>query len=366
LPSPVMTPAASALPSWSYGRNAEIGMTPEARLDAFRMATSPAWQVEAADAGSFDMSESVYLMGSGVVFVSHFPDMKVQRTEQCVRRAEVEYYALQLKQRGEIRLDAQGKRTRVAAGQILLSDFTRTSLVELEEGPQLMALIPRDGLDRVLSRSLDLHGLNLHEMAGGAAGLLASHLTALGALLPRLKTAEAASALQATTYLLAATLAPSIESLGMAREAIDQSLMHQARELVDKHLKSPALGPETLCRQLNVSRSKLYRLFEPFGGVTTYIKERRLAQIHADLVGRAGQPAHRHLGRLADDYGFLSQSSFSRAFREQFGYSPREAKDMRFSAESSATLHRVVENGANSARPRSNLWPHSALELQYL
>jgi len=340
LPGPEPPPSeAGGLPRLVSGWNAEIGITTQDRLDVFSTAVSPAWIFEPKDPASFDMSESVYVMGDGVVFSCHYPGMKIDRTVQCVRRADVDYYALQLRPRGEIRLEADGRRMRAAAGQILLTDFARASQSEIDEGPQLMALIPRNEFNRLLSRNLDLHGLNLHEMIGGVGvGLLASHLKALSAQLPRMGVLEAAGALQATMHLLAAALAPSIDSLGLARQAIEQSVIHQAREFVDEHLRSPQLSPDILCRHLRISRSRLYRIFEPFGGVTTYIKERRLAQIHAQLTGQSGPSGRRRLGQLADEYGFLSQSAFSRAFREQYGYTAREAQGMRFSVGASTSV----------------------------
>lgn len=64
-------------------------------------------------------------------------------------------------------------------------------------------------------------------------------------------------------------------------------------------------------------------LFEPLGGVARYIRGRRLARCHATL-SRPGP--RQYIERVAYDHGFGSASQFSRAFFEQFGYSPREAR----------------------------------------
>jgi AraC-like DNA-binding protein len=50
--------------------------------------------------------------------------------------------------------------------------------------------------------------------------------------------------------------------------------------------------------------------------------------VHALLTRNPERAGRAYLGRLADDYGFTSASHFSRVFREQFGYSPREAREM--------------------------------------
>jgi hypothetical protein len=43
------------------------------------------------------------------------------------------------------------------------------------------------------------------------------------------------------------------------------------------------VGVEDLCRQFNVSRSTVYRLFEPHGGVSAYLGRMRLERAYADL-----------------------------------------------------------------------------------
>lgn len=75
---------------------------------------------------------------------------------------------------------------------------------------------------------------------------------------------------------------------------------------------------------LGISRSALYRLFEPHGGVSAFIQGRRLDRIHALL---AAPKEHRKLSEIAYQHGFASDAHFSTAFRQRFGYSPREARE---------------------------------------
>ena len=82
------------------------------------------------------------------------------------------------------------------------------------------------------------------------------------------------------------------------------------------------LGAASIGAALKVSRATLYRLFEPHGGVASYLRERRLLRIHATLCAPGPR---RSLAAIAEDHGFQSAAQFSRAFRAQFGYSPSEA-----------------------------------------
>ncbi|WP_158670869.1 helix-turn-helix transcriptional regulator, partial [Bradyrhizobium guangdongense] len=90
----------------------------------------------------------------------------------------------------------------------------------------------------------------------------------------------------------------------------------------DQHLASDKLDIAAMSRALATSKSNLYRAFANSGGVTAYIRKRRLETIHARL--NAGEPLA--IYDIAREYGFASAAHFSRAFRKQFGFSPRRAR----------------------------------------
>lgn len=158
----------------------------------------------------------------------------------------------------------------------------------------------------------------------GLGSILADHMESLARNLPTLRPDEIPRLVEATRALLAACLAPSADRIAEAGEPIAATLRERARQAVRRHIRSPALGPDLLCRELGVSRSRLYRLFEPLGGVMRYIQRQRLLAAHAALSDVANE---RHIVQVAESYGFTDASGFSRAFRTEFGYTPREARE---------------------------------------
>ncbi|WAP71367.1 AraC family transcriptional regulator [Jiella pelagia] len=74
---------------------------------------------------------------------------------------------------------------------------------------------------------------------------------------------------------------------------------------------------------MGLSRSTLYRLFEPFGGVAAYILERRLEQAYRALGDSRDL---RLIGTIAHGLGFAGESQFSRSFRQRFGRTPSEVR----------------------------------------
>jgi AraC-like DNA-binding protein len=92
---------------------------------------------------------------------------------------------------------------------------------------------------------------------------------------------------------------------------------------IDENLTSDQLTSEQICRKLAITQSSLYRAFASAGGITAYVRKRRLEAIHALLKATTGGLS---IGETARQYGFVSAAHFSRAFRKQFGFSPRTAR----------------------------------------
>ncbi len=244
---------------------------------------------------------------------------RTQRREALnIRRDQVDHFRLILQLEGELQHDADGPRHRVGPGQLLLSDMARPETYRVERGAHLVLFIPRERLEEALPGPYHLHGVILQ---GPVATVLAQHLVALVAASPRLARPESAALNEATVHLLAATLAPSLSTLGQARSDIAPTLLRQASRYIDLHLDEEDLDAARLCRFFGVSRSSMYRLFEPLGGVANYIRERRLTRACEVLAGGA---SHAPIAAVAHTFGFRTASQFSRAFRARFGYSPRD------------------------------------------
>lgn len=65
-------------------------------------------------------------------------------------------------------------------------------------------------------------------------------------------------------------------------------------------------------------------MFEPLGGVKTYIRQRRLTRVHQAICDPAF--VHDSIMTLAERYGFTDKAVFSRAYRALFGVSPSDSR----------------------------------------
>jgi AraC-like DNA-binding protein len=80
------------------------------------------------------------------------------------------------------------------------------------------------------------------------------------------------------------------------------------------------LTPATIAGQLNVSLRQLYRAFDGSESPAALIRRRRLERA-AELL--AARRAIVNVESVAQECGFASAEYFSRAFRREFGLSPR-------------------------------------------
>ncbi|MFH8407529.1 helix-turn-helix domain-containing protein [Streptomyces sp. NPDC018019] len=99
-------------------------------------------------------------------------------------------------------------------------------------------------------------------------------------------------------------------------------LAQTARNLTDSRLPDPELSPATLARGLNVSIRTLQRAFAVSGeSVASYIRRRRLEEARLALTTPT---CRRSISELAAHWQFADSSHFIRAFKKQYGQTPRE------------------------------------------
>lgn len=152
--------------------------------------------------------------------------------------------------------------------------------------------------------------------------LLAGFMDNLARQLPSISPEHRQTLAAATRAIVAACIAPSAARLEAAEAPL--ASLTRARHVVRQNMASPDFGPEQLARLMAMSRSKLYRLFERAGGVAHFINRERLLEARRRLA------AHREtlsIHVIGNEVGFVDHSTFSRAFRREFGCSPSEARE---------------------------------------
>jgi AraC-like DNA-binding protein len=292
------------------------------QFEAWRQALGETHEVVPPARGAetgFAARATVHLLGETMVSAVGSEGSRFDRSARRARVDGRDHYTFVMMREGSWRGEVGGREIEVGPGEVCVLDLARSANVMSTDSRSLWIIAPRDLVDAAMPPA-DLHGQVLNGVTGG---LLADYMAVLARRIGDIPATSAGHVERATQALIAASLAPSAERAERAAPAIADTLTQKARHYIEANLASPELGPVPLCRALGVSRSALYRLFEPAGGVAAYIQARRLAHVRARL---ADPRETRRISELAYSYGFVSEAHFSRAFRRAFDVSASEVR----------------------------------------
>jgi AraC-like DNA-binding protein len=252
--------------------------------------------------------------------------MKLSREDGHYRRDGLDMVSLTLMLGPHVQhqFGAGGELKVVQTGQILIKDFTRPATAWWKTSSRSLNLhLPRLTVQATIGDKIkNLHGTVLSPE--GLAPMLQAQLLNLANMVPRLKNALRAAALDATVELAASVLRCELGTR-IEDEENNAGLYAAAKMLIDRHLASPHLNPELIARQLRCSRAHLYRVFAARGEtVANYVRELRLRRAHHLLT--RGDANKEQISDIAYRCGFEDPVHFTRLFRQHFGLTPSELR----------------------------------------
>ncbi|WP_210162792.1 helix-turn-helix domain-containing protein [Kaistia adipata] len=285
-------------------------LSPRDQFDAWRSFMAPAitLDVDGMRQAPFGADQTVWDVGSFALTRAAMPNDGRVRNWTHLRKNALDHWCF-------VVVDDDASTSRGLFFRSLGERFEGTA----SDTGVLSLYLPRELFDDGLSR---IDGTTAVPDQGIGA-LLADYFVSLERRLPEIPRSELPQVVEATRAMIAACVQPSRDRLDMAQGAIVATLMERARVVVRQNFGAPGFGPDQLAHALGVSRSRLYRLFEPHGGVARYVHRQRMLAAHAALSDAADA---RSIGRIAEAFGFGDASGFSRGFKQQFGYSPSEAR----------------------------------------
>lgn len=235
-----------------------------------------------------------------------------------------DHYCFLVSQRsGYSRIEQYGRTVHLAPGDIVLMDSARAcDIAPLGLIEHASISLPREEVTKSLHDDQPLFGkVSPHCISGRMLRLLVEQLCTHeegSNALPQ----ECESMLIAFSSLLSSALnnESSLEALTTLPPG---GLLTQIQRLIDDSLTHTSLTPALLAKRMNISVRNLYRLFEEQGdSVCRYIQRTRLQRSAVDLVNpRLRQES---ITTIAYKWGFTDSAHFSRAFKKQFGQSPKE------------------------------------------
>ena len=302
---------------------------PREQFDAWRESISVIFDVDPLEDYSphrgFAASVRAFHLGSLLVSQVDFEGQHFVRDRHRSAVDGLDHYLVQLYAKGGLIGTANDDERQLHGGDVQLLDLTQENITRADKSGTVAIVVPREALHQALPKATAaLHGLILRGDRG-AGSLLADYMRSLVHRADTLTLADASAVAQATTDMIAACARPTIETITQARASLDGTMLERIQAHVAANLHSPGLHADALSAQFRISRSSLYRLFEPLGGVAAYIQEQRLVRAHAALSDPAQH--NRRIYEIAFGLGFTSEAHFSRLFRSTFGRSPSEVRE---------------------------------------
>jgi AraC-like DNA-binding protein len=237
------------------------------------------------------------------------------RSSRTIARDGMDHYMVQLFENGGQTVRIDGELNAMQAGQLIVCDLQRTMDNDTTDFQNLSLLVPRALLASQLERPDDLHGLII-DGAATLGGILREHLTSLK------ETADLLSAedIQKVTEATVSVVAECLNGIGRATQdkpvAPPISLLPCIKRYIAENLHDQRLTPGSIAYRHRLSAAKLYEMFQPEGGISTYLRVMRLKAAFYSL--RDPHQAWRPIDDIARAAGYDSVAFFCRAFESMF------------------------------------------------
>ncbi len=297
-------------------------LPPDHQFEAWRNSFAPMLEFAEPDnkSAGFGGEQVIWDLGCLVFSRIKTDALEFASIRGHTRRDPLDHWTMTLVLNGSINTIAPTRTFEGGAGVVQVHSLCRRFEGAVTKSDMLMLFIPRDFCGEVE------HVLNAAEFStidSGMGRLLSDYFVGLAKRLPIVDTTNLPGLVAATRAMILACASPSADHMDEAQGPITIVLHERARRFVQARLFDPNLNPELLRRELGISRTGLYRLFEPFGGVMRYIQHRRLLDAHSALADPNDQ---RRIAEIAEQRCFADGGEFSRAFKREFGYTPSEVK----------------------------------------
>lgn len=226
--------------------------------------------------------------------------------------------------RGHFTLESGGHLRRVEAGDMAFIDLSQEVTIEAPEVDNVGLAISRRRLEAIIPFLDDAHCFVREQ--GPLTAVLRGMMEEVLSTGASVTVVDARAIGSAIIQLAASCLEARARQQVEGSPGVSIGSLVSLKAAIERRLEDPELTPQALIDEFGIARSTLYRLFEPLGGVSTYITERRLHYAFRLMVDPQ-QPAQR-ISQLAFKLGFSQPSAFTRAFKDLFGLSPKEARTL--------------------------------------
>jgi AraC-like DNA-binding protein len=299
---------------------------PADNFAAWRRTLGTVFDVEvsrATRAENFAATLTAYHFGLFLLCHSYIDSGRYRRADEKILQDDLDHYIVHLLIRGRVSFIRAQRGVGLRPRDIGILDLSRRAELRIYHEEAISLIFPRTALSLPLKNPDHRHGQVLSRTTP-VASLLARQMETLDVEAPRLDTRQATALAAAVIELVATCISLGQEPDPDPPVVPKPDPNRQVRAYIEKNLHRETLTPTDIMKDLAISRSRLYRQFERFGGVQRYIRRRRLRRCFIILCNP--RHADQRIAEIAYSMGFTDEAHFSRLFRHAFGMSPRAAR----------------------------------------
>lgn len=298
----------------------------EYQFEAWRQFTSLAFEAEpVGESSGYSFTCTSYLVDHLILSQSKFEAVQMIRPSQKLSGSESDFLSLQYYGGGKI----QGS---LGNGTPLLMQSDRVSLLDSAHSYRIFGQT-----DHVFSIIIPRHLVTDHDkiytcaptlswMLNSPQGcLLLRAMQVIWQQLPHTTSADAPAISAGFIGLLNGLLSNRWNEV--SRQQLQITTLHAMQHYIRANLHKPNLGVVHLCTTFHCSRATVYRLFQPLGGLMSYIREQRLTCCY-DTIKRLRPTTQQRIHMIAEQWGFVNYARFSRLFKQRFGINPRDLRSL--------------------------------------
>lgn len=297
-------------------------LAPQDRFEAWRHAVNTAFvplDDSTADPRSFHGDLTGLALGSLSVAGVGGDAVTVRRSRQTIAAGDPGVFKFALQVQGSSLTRQDGREALLSPGDLVIYDTRRP--YDLVFGGAYRMFVVQIAVEH-LGLSAEQARAVVAQRIPGSAGLGALTSSLLGSLDDQLQKGEMAPDPRAASAVLQLVQATLLSRFRPAAEVPTRDVVYlEAVRHIDDHLGDPDLGVGAVARALHVSVRYLQGVFAQEGTtISEWIRQRRLERCRMEL----GDPsqAHRSISAVAARWGYPEASSFSRAFKHEYGVSP--------------------------------------------
>jgi len=247
----------------------------------------------------------------------------VSRNSRQIRldRRDEEYFLFSLQLRGSGYLEQDDRTERLQPGDFILFDSIRPYNMGFNEDFEKLVLrIPRMLLKQYIAAP---ERLCAYKMSGQHAmgQILTQFLTSLSHL-PSLPEAAQTGVSKAIMDMVSGALLSMPQNNHSQLTTVKSYHLKRIKKFIEMNLAESELSVSSIAVAMNMSVSSLYRIFEAEEmPLAQYIWIKRLEFCCRDLENSALK--NKPISQIAFEWGFTHCTHFSRAFKKQYGLSPK-------------------------------------------